>query len=233
MIARGDGIGLRWTVPRPVPDRITRRASSRQVLAPTTTAAPVTPLPARARTASAIYMYGGSFDPPHHYHLRVAGLLAAHAAASGSEPAQSLCLYIPAARSPLKQSGPHAPDVVRVRMLRAALQGTTNAAIWTDEIDRAKWQRRLVIDRPSFTIDTVTRLRSLLPKGTRLHLVIGVTRRSRSTGAAPLGALVRLALPLVLPREESARAAGLRGSRLPRRCSSGRPANSTHGRTDC
>ncbi len=210
MIARGDGIGLRCNVPRPVPDRTTRPASSRRVLAPPTTTAPVTPLPVRARKASAIYLYGGSFDPPHHYHLRVAGLLAAHAAATGSDPAQSLCLYIPAARSPLKQSGPHAPDVVRVRMLRAALQGTTNAAVWTDEIDRAKWQRRLVIDRPSFTIDTVTRLRSLLPKGTRLHLVIGADQAVAFHRWRSARALVRLAPPLVLPREGIRTRAGLR-----------------------
>ncbi|HEX2838745.1 MAG TPA: nicotinate-nicotinamide nucleotide adenylyltransferase [Phycisphaerales bacterium] len=163
--------------------------------------APITPLPARVRAASTLYLFGGSFDPPHHYHLRVAGITAAHAEASNSEPTHSLCLYVPAARSPLKQAGPTAGDAARVRMLRAALRGVSNAAIWSDEVDRAKWQRRHGVDRPSYSIDTVKRLRSLLPKGTCIHLVIGADQAAAFHRWRSARALVRLAQPLVLPRE--------------------------------
>lgn len=192
MIARGDG--LRCDVPRPE-----RNRSLRRPVGPTP--APVTPLPTRARSASVIYLFGGSFDPPHLYHLRVADTLAAHAATTGSAPDQCRCLYVPAARSPLKQSGPNASDAARVRMLRAALRDTPHAALWTDEIDRATWQRRHGDERPSYTIDTVKRLRSLLPKSTRLHLVIGADQAAAFHRWRSARALLRLAPPLVLPRE--------------------------------
>lgn len=200
MIARGGG--LCCAVPRPARNRSPRRA-----LRPAP--APVTPLPARARSASTIYVFGGSFDPPHLYHLRVADIAATHAAAAGTITDQFLCLYVPAARSPLKQSGPNASDAVRVRLLRAmlrgglrvGLRGVPTAALWTDEIDRARWQRRRAIDRPSFTIDTLTRLRSQLPEGTRLHLVIGADQAAAFHRWRSARALIRLAPPLVLPRE--------------------------------
>lgn len=80
----------------------------------------------------------------------------------------ALLLYVPAARSPLKQSRPGASDADRVAMLQIALRGLPDSAIWTDEIDRST-----ETGEPSFTVETLRRLRSVLPPDIALRLLIG------------------------------------------------------------
>ena len=88
-------------------------------------------------------------------------------------------IYMPAARSPHKSTGPVASDADRIAMLRLALEGESRASVWTDEIDRTRWhdaeapifgptnatggadrgERATTPARPpSYTIETVERL---------------------------------------------------------------------------
>ncbi len=108
---------------------------------------------------------------------------------------------MPAARSPLKDTGPIAGDADRVAMLRAMLKGRKDAAVWTDEVDRAAWQRRRGARRASFTIDTVRRLRALLGNGVRVRLVIGADQAAAFHRWRSARMLLRLAQPIVMPRE--------------------------------
>ncbi|MFO0832933.1 MAG: hypothetical protein U0637_13965 [Phycisphaerales bacterium] len=161
--------------------------------------APVTPLAAgivaRARRAGAVLVYGGSFDPPHAYHAAAPG----HGAALVGRGVP--CLYVPAARSPFKASGPVAGDEDRVAMLRAMLRGRRGAAVWTDEVDRAAWARARGGAGPSYTVDTVRRLRGLLGDGVQVRLLIGVDQAAAFHRWRSARVLVRLAEPVVLPRE--------------------------------
>lgn len=68
------------------------------------------------RRAKVVLVYGGSFDPPHRAHAVIPLLLAQRLYGPAGH-----VLYIPAARSPLKETGPVAADEDRVRMLALAL----------------------------------------------------------------------------------------------------------------
>jgi nicotinate-nucleotide adenylyltransferase len=80
-------------------------------------------------------------------------------------------LYVPAARNPLKAHGPEAPDAERLNMLRLLIAepppSAERVSIWTDEIDRAR-----AFPGPTYTIDTVSRLRSARPD-LNIRLLIG------------------------------------------------------------
>jgi nicotinate-nucleotide adenylyltransferase len=120
-----------------------------------------TPLPAQLQSAVAagevgrILLVGGVFDPPHRAHIELPARVREEIdrrADRGSD--QTWFLYVPAARSPLKETGPAASDADRIEMLRLALAGVARAAIWTDEINRAQSGAG---GQPSYTIDTVER----------------------------------------------------------------------------
>lgn len=135
--------------------------------------APITPLKL-PRGVKTLVVYGGSFDPPHSYHLSVwFPIWVTHGD-------NTRLVYVPAARSPHKQAGPVASDTHRVRMLMAGLRlRARNAApaaqgVWTDEIDRARWRlQHDLAESPSYTIDTIRRLRRITPKSVTLRLLIG------------------------------------------------------------
>lgn len=157
---------------------------------------PITPLtlPKRVRT---VMVFGGSFDPPHSYHT------------TAPLPALSLLygdggylLYVPAARSPLKAGGPLASDADRLAMLRLAIgdrSGLLGAAancvgVWTDEVDRAR------DGAPSYTIDTLRRLRRIVPARVELRLLIGADQAVSFHRWKSPRAIIRLAEPLVMFR---------------------------------
>ncbi len=109
-------------------------------------------------------------------------------------------LYIPAAHSPHKK-GVIASDEHRLAMLRYAIDIPGQRSIWTDELDRAAWAREHGhTPTPSFTIDTLRRLREILPARVKLRLLIG----SDQVGAfhrwkAPRQ-IIKLAEPLIMMR---------------------------------
>ena len=86
-----------------------------------------------------IAIYGGTFDPVHHGHLILA-----------REAIETLRLqkviFVPAAVSPFKKSGPVASGEIRLSMLRAATKDEIGFAVDDCELRRPP---------PSYTIDTI------------------------------------------------------------------------------
>jgi nicotinic acid mononucleotide adenylyltransferase len=166
--------------------------------------APITPirLPPGVRT---LYLYGGSFDPPTYFHYE------ASLAPSWMADPRALVLYIPAARSPLKPKGPVAGDSDRVAMLasfpdfcvnRAPQRADeTDALIWTDEVDRAAWERAHVNEQPSYTIDTVQRLRRAVGTKLQFRLLIGTDQAVQFKRWKSWRELLKEAEPVVMLRE--------------------------------
>jgi nicotinate-nucleotide adenylyltransferase len=137
-----------------------------------------------------LLVFGGSFDPVHDAHF-----LVPFAGMAMDFKMSGRLLYVPAARSPHKATGPVASDEHRVGMLQAFTQRSESCAFWTDEIDRAKGTG------PSYTIHTLERLRSVIRPTVTLRLVIGMDQALRfHTWRRPRD-LIAIAEPYVLPRE--------------------------------
>lgn len=100
-------------------------------------------------------------------------------------------LFVPAAASPHKIK-PVATDAQRLAMLGLALRGTPDAEVWDDEIIRPA---------PSFTIDTLRRLREAPPGLSRLSLLIGADQAVNFHHWREPREILALATPLVLPRQ--------------------------------
>ncbi|MCC6678231.1 MAG: nicotinate-nicotinamide nucleotide adenylyltransferase [Phycisphaerales bacterium] len=151
-------------------------------------------LPPGIRT---LLLFGGSFDPPHFYHTLVP--LSILNRLYG--PAGHL-VYIPAAQSPLKRAGPVAADHHRLAMLKLALEppGRSSSiySIWTDELDRAA---RAHSPRPSYTIDSLRRLRRIIRPSIKLRLLIGADQAAAFHLWKDHRAILRLAEPLILARD--------------------------------
>ncbi|HZW06641.1 MAG TPA: adenylyltransferase/cytidyltransferase family protein, partial [Phycisphaerales bacterium] len=106
------------------------------------------------RSVRTVVVYGGSFDPPHKGHVHLPLLAARHLERQLDEEKGVWVLYVPAARSPHKGSGPSATDAQRVEMLSLAVSHLPRFAVWSDELDRS------IPGHPSYTVETLRRLRS-------------------------------------------------------------------------
>lgn len=111
----------------------------------------------RAPGPQRIGILGGTFDPVHLAHLRVA-----------EEAREALgldrVLFVPAADPPHKQGRRISRAADRVAMLRLALAGNRRFGVSLLEIERA---------RPSYSIDTLRELRARLPQSTALTFIVG------------------------------------------------------------
>ncbi|CAG0990736.1 Nicotinate-nucleotide adenylyltransferase [Phycisphaerales bacterium] len=164
--------------------------------------APVSPLklPKGVRT---LIVFGGAFDPPHEYHARWVQIVQERLyGASGC------VVYVPAARSPLKE-GPVASDAHRLAMLRLALRGPGKRVIWTDELDRAAWERARGTESPSYTIDTLKRLARVVQRGVKTRLLIGADQVAAFHRWKDYREVIRRAEPLVMPRGNVSTVEGL------------------------
>lgn len=105
-----------------------------------------------------IGLFGGTFDPIHHGHLRAA-----------LEVKEGFALdkiyLIPAAIPPHKASGGVAGAKDRLEMIRLAVSGYSDFTVSDVELKRSG---------PSYTIDTVNHFKSILPEDTRLYLIVGL-----------------------------------------------------------
>lgn len=137
--------------------------------------------------SASLLVYGGSFDPPHLAHVR---LPEAVRTAIGAD----YLLYVPAACSPHKVAQTQTPAAHRVAMLRIALRDAAQSLLWLDEIERAG------DGQPSFTVETLRRLRSLLPPHVRLRLLIGADQVLHFHRWREAQAIVQLAEPVVMLR---------------------------------
>lgn len=110
----------------------------------------------RTPQQKAVGLLGGTFDPIHYGHLRMAEELAE---ALGIEQVR----FIPAG-SPPHRGQPRAESRHRLEMARRAVSG--NPRFVLDD-------REIVRDRPSYSVDTLTDLHAELPAGTPLVLFMG------------------------------------------------------------
>ena len=134
-----------------------------------------------------IGVFGGSFDPIHYGHL----LLAEQC----REQAQlDKVLFIPAAVSPLKESGPIASDRQRIEMVSLAIAGHGAFEISTLEIDRGE---------KSFTVDTLTELQHEYSDDELLLLIGQDSLATFERWKDPEG-ICRLATLLVVARPNTA-----------------------------
>lgn len=140
-------------------------------------------------------VYGGSFDPPHRAHLTLP-FGVRHAIGA------DLVVYIPAARSPFKESGPIAPDAARVAMLRAGLGGHRRCAIATLELER---------EGVSYTVDTLEMLHAQRPEA-RLRLLIGADQARAFHRWKDAPRIMDLAPPCVMLRAGEDEAGALLGA---------------------
>lgn len=153
---------------------------------------PITPLPV-PEGASCLLLFGGMFDPPHLAHTA----LAAQARDLGPGP-DAWLLFVPAARSPLKESAPGAGDHDRIRMVDLAIRELPRATLWTDEIDRAAASTD--DPSPSYWIDTLRRARKVLPPATEVRFLIGADQALAFHCWRSFRDILSLASPLILLR---------------------------------
>jgi nicotinate-nucleotide adenylyltransferase len=104
-----------------------------------------------------VLVLGGSFDPVHRGHLRLAE---EGRRALGAERV----LLVPAAAQPLKTGGPLAPAADRLAMLRIAAQGRPWLEVSDVDLRRPG---------PSYTVETLEALRAELGPGARLIFLAG------------------------------------------------------------
>jgi nicotinate-nucleotide adenylyltransferase len=100
-------------------------------------------------------LFGGTFDPIHIGHLIIAEFVRE---AAGLERV----VFVPAGRPPHKVGQTHAAAADRRRMVELAVAGNEHFAVSAMELDG---------DRPSFTIDTVRRLKAA--GAARVALILG------------------------------------------------------------
>lgn len=104
-----------------------------------------------------IALFGGSFDPVHLGHTRVA-----RAAAQQIEAEH--VIFIPAKCSPLKGFLPHAGDEDRLRMIELAIQEDAAFAVNDCELRRPA---------PSYTLDTVRQFQADYGPETSVYWLLG------------------------------------------------------------
>jgi nicotinate-nucleotide adenylyltransferase len=121
-----------------------------------------------------IGFFGGSFDPIHRGHVALAQ-------AAAERFALRQVLFVPANVSPHKQKQPVTPFVQRYAMVALATQDQKQfvpslleaPADQGAELRSARTGQRPVAT-PSYTIDTVRRLKQTLKKADRLFLLVGI-----------------------------------------------------------
>jgi len=111
----------------------------------------------RGRSAGPVGILGGTFDPIHHGHLRLAEEVA-------DEPGFVQVRIIPA-RIPPHRATPSVTSAHRLEMVRLACAG--NLRFQVDE-------RECLREGPSYTVDTLTELRAELGDEQPLCLLMGV-----------------------------------------------------------
>ena len=130
-----------------------------------------------------IGVFGGSFDPVHLGHLRLADCCWREGRLDRVE-------FVPAARQPHKPHGPVAPAVDRVAMLELALKDRPEFGASPVEVQRGG---------VSYTVDTLRAL-SAAQREAELFFLMGADSLADFPNWREPEAICRLALPLVVRR---------------------------------
>ncbi len=139
------------------------------------------PVPDHVRT---LLVFGGSFDPPTIAHFELPKEVMRRISVDW-------LLYVPVGQSPLKERPPVATPPQRLGMLAAGLAGNESVSISTIEIDRPG---------ASFTVDTLSRLTSLLHSSVRLRLLIGADQAAQFHRWKESRRIIEMADPVVMLR---------------------------------
>jgi nicotinate-nucleotide adenylyltransferase len=127
---------------------------------------------------------GGTFDPIHLGHLRVA-----------EEVSASLNLgeviFMPAGQPWLKENNLISPAEHRLEMVRLALAGNPHFRLSTMEIDRPG---------PTYTVDTMAELRRQLGEGQELFFILGWDNLAQLPRWHEPSRLVKICRLVVVPR---------------------------------
>jgi nicotinate (nicotinamide) nucleotide adenylyltransferase len=135
-------------------------------------------------------VFGGSFNPVHEGHLGIVRALACDAEVQA-------VIVVPARRSPFKHDAPPLPDGVRWELLRRALRGLPRVLLSDVELRRPA---------PSYTVDTLRTLASLLP-GARLLFALGWDAFAEFAGWSRAAEVLALAGLIVFDRAGAGRSA--------------------------
>lgn len=130
-----------------------------------------------------IGVFGGSFDPVHYGHLRLAE-------ACREAARLDLVLFMPAATAPHKRESPVASDKDRVEMLKLAIGGHEAFAVSELELHRGG---------VSYTVDTLSEL-AKVHAGAELFLLMGADTFLDLPNWREPQRVIELALPLVVRR---------------------------------
>ena len=141
------------------------------------------PAPADAGGAARVGVLGGTFDPPHIGHLRVAE-------AARDTLGLDRVLWVPAATNPLKQGRPQTPAAHRLAMVRLAT--ADHEAFEVSDLEVAR-------EGVSYTVDTLRALRDARPGLAWTLLVGGDSLASFARWREP-EAILDLAALAVYPR---------------------------------
>ncbi len=141
-------------------------------------------------SALRIGVFGGTFNPPHMGHLRLAKIVR-------ERFGLDRVLWIPNSRSPFKTGEELAEAADRLAMIRAATEG--DAAFSVSEIEI--WQRGA-----SYTVDTLRKLREEHPDAA-FRLIVGSDQWSEFSRWREPEEIVRHAPLIVFPRAGYERAA--------------------------
>jgi nicotinate-nucleotide adenylyltransferase len=133
-----------------------------------------------------IGVFGGSFDPVHLGHLRLADCCWRQARLNRIE-------FMPAAQQPLKPQGPVASDHDRVAMLGLAIADRPEFAVSTVEVDRGG---------VSYTVNTLRALHDARP-GARLFFLMGADALAEFPQWREPDVICQLATPLIVHRAGS------------------------------
>lgn len=128
-------------------------------------------------------IFGGSFDPVHFGHLRVA-------AAAADQLGLDRVHFVPARAQPLKGGHHEAPAADRVAMLRLALEGDPRFVLDLQEIERPG---------PSYTVHTLQEVRRAYPQDL-LFLLVGADAARDLPAWHEAARLPQLATIVVLTR---------------------------------
>jgi nicotinate-nucleotide adenylyltransferase len=133
--------------------------------------------------AERVGIYGGTFNPVHHGHLLVAR-------DAMEALALDRLLFLPNARSPLRQGEKLAPAADRLAMLRLALEGEPRCDVCELETERGG---------TSYTVETLRSLRGTHPNGILFFLMGADSLETFDRWVAP-EEIVHLAQVVALPR---------------------------------
>jgi nicotinate-nucleotide adenylyltransferase len=130
-----------------------------------------------------IGVFGGTFDPVHLGHLRLA--------ANCQQQAQlDEVWFVPANHQPHKPDGPAASGEDRAAMLRLATGAAGGYVVWTGELERGG---------VSYTVDTLREIARLAP-GAELFFLMGADSLADLPHWREARAVCELAVPLVVRR---------------------------------